>query len=341
MRSIYTIRYHEINTFQKDLGLTVNPKVSSEIMNRIFRYPEKPFEFKGHISSKLIITIKKRFHFNKNPLVKIQTSNDGTKKFLTEVAPLKTVESVLIPFKKNYSLCVSSQIGCAMNCSFCHTAKQGLQGQLNIEDIINQYIHALLNREEDKPITTIVFMGQGEPLHNFEVVKEAINILSEPQGISIARGKITVSTSGFLPGIERFNELGGVNFALSLHSIDTDIRTKLIPINKKYPLSVIDEEIQKIKLKEKQFIEYEYMLIKDLNDSTQDANKLADFVKGKKAIVNIIPYNEFFSSQYQTPEKKQIQLFMDELVKNKIRTMLRGTKGDDIMAACGQLNSSI
>ncbi len=341
MRSIYTIKYDEINSLQQELGLKLNPKVSSEIMNRIYRYPEKPFEFKAHISSKLIKRIKEQFHFTKSPLVKKTVSSDGTQKFLTEVASHKTIESVLISFKNNYSLCVSSQIGCAMNCSFCHTAKQGLQGQLKVEDIIYQYIHAHLNRQRDIPITTIVFMGQGEPLHNFDVIKDAIDILCEPQGISIGRGKVTVSTSGYLPGIERFHELGGVNFALSLHSVNNDVRSMLIPLNKKYPLQKIDQFIQTLNLKEKQFIEYEYMLIKGLNDSINDAKQLASFVQGKKAIVNIIPYNEFFNSQYQTPEKKQTQLFIDELVKNKIRTMLRGTKGDDIMAACGQLNSSI
>ncbi len=339
MKSIYGLGTQQFLKIQADFGLKPNINNISEIMNNIFRYPQKAFEFKPHISQKFIQHLKTNYNHNLPKIIKEQIATDGTKKFLLEVSKGTAVETVLLPFKKNYTLCVSSQIGCAMNCSFCHTATQGLKGHLTHEQIITQYMLALSRKNDSRPITNIVFMGQGEPLHNFENLKMAIDVLSDPNGISISRQKITVSTSGYLPGIERFNELNGVNFALSLHSTNESIRSELIPINKKYPLKKIDPVIQNIKLEEKQFIEYEYLLIQDLNDSENDAKNLASFIKGKKAILNIIPYNEFVGSPYKRPLKPTQDKFISIMVEHGIRTMLRGTKGDEIMAACGQLKS--
>lgn len=340
MRSIYTLSFQDLKDIQESLGLVYRPKVSSEVLNLIYRYPNKEFKFKGHISNKITHYLKENYSFSLPKVMKESTSEDGTQKFLIEIRPGKTIECVLIPFKKNYTLCISSQIGCAMNCSFCHTAKQGLQGQLELKDFIHQYIIAKKAARLEKPIRNLVFMGQGEPLHNFENIKSAIQLFSEPEGISIGRSKMTVSTSGYLPGIERFDELGGVNFALSLHAVDPAIRTRLIPINRKYPLDIIDEKINNITLKEKQYIEYEYLLIGDLNDQEKHAKDLSDFVKNKKAIVNLIPFNEFPGSPYKRPSKDSVNKFKEYLVANGVRTMLRTTRGEEIMAACGQLNTN-
>ena len=339
MKSVYCLTTDNLLEIQRTLGIKENLKIASEILNLLYRYPNKDFSFKSHIPPKLVTYITDNYSFELPKIWNKQIATDGTLKFLVGRNLKESVECVLLPFRKSFTLCVSSQVGCAMNCSFCHTATQGLQGNLKAQDIIAQYMIAKKELQDSRPITNMVFMGQGEPLHNFNEVKQAIGILTDPNGISMGRQKITVSTSGFLPGIKRFNELGGVNFALSLHSIDPVIRSQLIPINKKYSLDEVENEIKNIKLRPKQFIEYEYLLIDKLNDSPTDAQKLAKFLEGKNAILNIIPYNEFEGSPYKKPTMESQNNFVQVMVSNKIRTMLRGTKGDNIMAACGQLKS--
>ncbi len=338
--SIYSVTTDELNKLYTSLGHKRNDKNISEVLNLIYRYPWKEFSFGTHIPKLFIKKLKQEYSWDKPKVRKALTAADKTTKFLIEYSPNKIVEAVLIPFRKSFSLCVSSQVGCAMNCSFCHTATQGLTGNLRAEEIIQQYILAKeFAKEDSRPIRNLVFMGQGEPLHNFENIKKTLNILTDTNGISLSAQKITLSTSGYLPGLKRFHELKGINLALSLHSVDMNIRSQLIPLNKRYPLPIIQEAINHIPLRPKQYVEYEYLLINKLNDSIQDAQNLAQYLKDKKAIVNLIPYNEFPGTLYQKSSLEVIKTFADILINNKIRTMIRTTKGDDILAACGQLKS--
>ncbi len=273
----------------------------------------------------------------------ISKADDHTIKFLLELIDGELIETVLIPFNKKYSICLSTQVGCGMNCSFCFTGKMGLKRNLLAEEIIGQYMVGFNYLRENihplSPEPNIVFMGQGEPLHNFENVKKAISIFLDKDGLSLSNKKITLSTAGYLPGLEKFQELYSVNLAISLHSAKNEIRNELIPINQKYSLEKIMNVLEHIPLQKKQFINFEYLLIKDLNDSEADAELLAELIGAKKIIVNLIPFNPIPGSNYQRPEKKTVEDFKKTLVNNKIHTMIRTTKGEEILAACGQLNS--
>jgi 23S rRNA (adenine2503-C2)-methyltransferase len=231
-----------------------------------------------------------------------------------------------------------------MNCSFCFTGKQGLKRNLTTSEIVGQFIKAwrwlATNRPGEERILNIVFMGQGEPLHNFDAVKKACEIFLSQHGTSIGVQKITISTAGYIPGLKRWSEeIPGVNLALSLHSPFAEKRNELIPINKKYPLDEVLAYIDKVPLNKKQFITYEYILIKDFNDSPDDAKKLGMLLTGKSAYINLIPFNEFPGARYERPESDKVEQFKAILDTFRIPTLTRGVKGDDVLAACGQLNS--
>lgn len=230
-----------------------------------------------------------------------------------------------------------------MNCKFCFTATQGFKRNLKAFEIIGQVLKAkeIIKKipGEKRDVANIVFMGQGEPLHNFDSLKEAIQILTEPSGLGLGKRGITVSTSGYLPGLERFEELGGVNLALSLHSTRDEVRSRLIPINNRYPLRKVLDKIQEISLHPRQTVEYEYLLIKDLNDSDEDALELARTLGDRTHMINIIPFNPFPGSEFQRPPPARVEEFKARLVAQGARVMVRKVKGDDILAACGQLKS--
>ena len=274
----------------------------------------------------------------------VQASEDLTVKFLFSFQDGKKVETVLIPFNQKYTVCLSSQVGCAMNCAFCYTGTQGLTRSLKTEEIVGQFLSAqiwlTLNRPEDDRILNVVFMGQGEPLHNFDSVKTAIEILISQHGLSLADHKITVSTSGYLPGLQRWkNEMPSVNIALSLHSPVDEKRSLLIPINRKYPLKDVIPLIEEFPQGKKRFVTYEYLLIHEFNDSEEDAMQTAKLLAGTKAFVNLIPFNPFPGTKWQRSTEEKVQKFHDIIKSHRIPVTIRKTKGDQILAACGQLNS--
>ena len=274
----------------------------------------------------------------------VHESKDRTVKFLFTLKDDHTIETVLIPFHNKYSICLSSQVGCAMNCSFCFTGKQGLKRNLTTSEIVGQFLQAwrwlAKNRPGEERILNIVFMGQGEPLHNFDAVKKACEIFLSKHGTSIGVQKITISTAGYIPGLKRWSrEIPGVNLALSLHSPFEEKRNELIPINKKYPLDEVLTYIDEIPLNKKQFITYEYLLIKDFNDSADDAKKLGTILAGKSAHISLIPFNSFPGSHYKRPNLDKVEKFKEVLDTFKIPTLIRSAKGNDVLAACGQLNS--
>lgn len=272
-------------------------------------------------------------------------SPDKTVKFQFELMDGARVETVLIPFQGKYTACLSSQVGCAMNCSFCFTGRQGFSRNLRAEEIVGQLVEAkrwlTLNRPDDDRVLNIVYMGQGEPLHNFDAVKRSAEIFLSQHGLSFAAHKITISTAGFLPGLKRWRaEMPDVNIALSLHAVDEEKRSRLIPINAKYPLSEILPIVDSIPQGEKRFVTYEYLLVKDFNDSAVDAEAVGRLLKGRKAYVNLIPFNPFpGGATFARPEVERVLAFKSVLDGFEIPTMIRSTKGDAILAACGQLNT--
>lgn len=282
--------------------------------------------------------------FDQPRIVHTQKSPDKTVKFLIELRDGRRVESVLIPFQKKYTLCLSSQVGCAMGCSFCFTGKQGFHRHLKTEEIIGQFLgvqHWLSeHRPDDNFISNLVYMGQGEPLHNFEAVRDSAKIFISQHGLSVADHKITVSTAGFLPGLERWKaEMPSVNVALSLHSPRSEVRSELIPLNRKYPISDILNVIREIPQGKKRFATFEYLLIDGLNDSLEDAHRTGQLLKGHKAFINLIPFNPFPGSHYKRPSMEKMKAFKQGLERYGFPVTLRTTKGDEIFAACGQLNT--
>ena len=274
----------------------------------------------------------------------IHESSDQTVKLLVKLQDGQKVESVLIPFQNKYTICISTQVGCAMKCSFCFTGTQGLKRNLKTSEIIGQFILAWnwlkTNRPDDHQLKNIVYMGQGEPLHNFDAVKKANQIFLDQHGMSLGVQKITVSTAGYLPGLKRWNEeMPGVNLALSLHSVFEEKRNALIPINQRYPLQDVMDYIDTIPLARKQYIIYEYLLIKDFNDTPKDAHATGDFLKKRMAIINLIPFNPFPGSEYQRPLDSSILEFQKIIGTYNLPALIRTTKGEDILAACGQLNT--
>ncbi len=276
---------------------------------------------------------------------RVELSADKTVKFLFKLHDGGRVETVLIPFRGKYTICLSSQVGCAMNCAFCFTGKQGFKRHLGAEEIVGQLVEAKRwlseNRPDDHRILNIVYMGQGEPLHNFDNVKRSAEIFLSRHGLSFADYKITISTAGYLPGLERWQkEMPTVNIALSLHATDRERRNELVPINKKFDFEKVIELADAIPRGDRRFVTYEYVMIDGFNDSDHDARALGRMLKGRKAFINLIPFNPFPGAVYRRSPDGRIAQFKNVLDGFHIPTTIRTTKGDEILAACGQLNSS-
>jgi 23S rRNA (adenine2503-C2)-methyltransferase len=270
-------------------------------------------------------------------------SKDGTRKFLVRLHDAQTVETVAIAAPNRLTLCISSQVGCAIGCTFCHTGTQGLKRHLSTGEIVGQFVTVLKwlkdNGHESEKLTNIVYMGQGEPLHNYDNVQASAELFLEPIGLGIGQRRITLSTSGLVPAIQKLSSFPPVNIAISLHSARNEQRTELMPINKVYDLERLFAAIKMIPLKAHRRITYEYLLIDGLNDTAQDIEAIANLLTLKESKINLIPFNEYPESKYKRPSKNRIMWFMDQLLKRGFVCTVRATRGDDILAACGQLKS--
>lgn len=341
MSAFYSYTYQNLQDLFKSQGL--KPQEARLLYN--WHYKKKkitPCNLFGLSKNTQEFTKTLDFHLPK--IEETLLSSDKTVKFRMSLNDGSSVETVLIPFNKKYSICLSSQVGCAMRCAFCFTGTQGLTRHLKTEEIIGQLMAAQFwlneNRPTDNRISNVVFMGQGEPLHNFDSVRDAVLIMISQFGLSMADHKITVSTSGYLPGLERWkNEMPTVNIALSLHSLNDEKRSQIIPLNKKYPVNDIIPLVESFPEGKKRFVTYEYLLIADFNDSVAEAEELAGKMKNTKAFINLIPFNPFPGTQFKRPSDQRIQAFFDVIQGQGVPVTMRTTKGDEILAACGQLNT--
>ena len=337
MESLFKLNFNDLESILEKNGF--NPGLASNLFDHFYKF--KPTN-KENLPSDFFDKLKSFLSIELPKIVTTQKAEDGTIKFLIEFADGKRVESVLIPFHKKYTVCLSSQVGCAMNCSFCFTGTQGLSRNLKFHEIIVQYFIAFSHAKSLDPLCpapNIVFMGQGEPLHNFDEVKKAIEFFLDKKAFNLGPRQITVSSAGYLPGLNRFNELFGVNLAISFHSPKNEVRNQLIPINQKYPIEELVKALKTIPIKKRQYITFEYLLIDELNDTNEDAAMLAHALSELNPIINIIPFNPFPGSKYKRPTTTKVEQFKNFLVENRLRTMIRTTKGDEILAACGQLNT--
>ncbi len=267
-------------------------------------------------------------------------STDGTQKFLFDVGGGENVETVLIPSEDRMTLCVSSEIGCNMACKFCFTGKQKLKRRLTMAEIMGQYLGACeALKGTDVRITNIVFMGMGEPLDNPEGVFGAIENLHSPSGCNLSRKKITVSTSGIVPLMPLIAK-SGTRLAVSLNAVNDEVRDHIMPINKKWPIAELLKACKQYADETGDKVTFEYVLLKGVTDSLQDARDLFRLTKSIPCKINIIPFNEHPGSGFERPEEKQIVAFQNELMNLGAHVLRRKTMGRDIFAACGQLRSA-
>ena len=270
--------------------------------------------------------------------IKRQISSDGTEKFLFALEDDHRIESVLIPEEERLTLCISTQVGCGMGCTFCLTGKGGLIRNLKSSEIINQFLTIQKNLSGDKWITNIVFMGMGEPLANYKNTIKAIEILTHPHGIAFSARKITLSTSGLIPQIKRLGESGlNINLAISLNASADEQRCMIMPINNRYPLPKLLDACKKYPLKKRRMLSFEYVLIKGLNDSPEDAVRVTKLLRGIRCKINLLPFNEFPGSQYKKPSEESVLKFQEVLLNHHFSVFIRKSRGADILAACGQL----
>ena len=261
-------------------------------------------------------------------------------KWLLRVGNGDLVEMVLIPEKGRNTLCVSSQIGCVLDCSFCSTGKQGFNGDLTSADIVGQMVLAnqmLANREES--VTNVVLMGMGEPLLNFDAVIAATNVMKDDHAFGLSKRRVTISTAGVVPAIDKLRETTDVALAISLHAPNDELRNELVPINRKYPIEDLMRACKAYvdALGPARKLVIEYTLMRGVNDQPEHAKALAALLKPLRCKVNLIPFNPFPGSGYERPHRKDIEHFQTVMIRSGFTTMLRTTRGEDIDAACGQL----
>jgi 23S rRNA (adenine2503-C2)-methyltransferase len=280
-------------------------------------------------------------------IVLSKQSPDGTSKWLLKLSCGNCIETVYIPEAKRGTLCVSSQVGCALNCSFCSTAKQGFNRNLSTGEIIAQVWVAVrqLSKQQgahDKHVTNVVMMGMGEPLLNFDAVVAAMDLMLDDRAYGLSKRRVTLSTSGVVPQMLQLREHSPVALAVSLHAPNDALRNELVPINKKYPLA----ELMKVcasyfKDEPRRVVTFEYVMLRDVNDSKEHAAELIKLLRNVPAKVNLIPFNPFPMTQYECSTPERILAFRDQLMAKKIHTTIRKTRGDKIDAACGQLAGEV
>ena len=265
-----------------------------------------------------------------------QPALDGTRKWLIELADGQRIETVYIPDDGRSTICVSSQVGCALDCSFCSTAQQGFNRNLSVAEIIGQVWIA--SRELGAPPSNIVMMGMGEPLANFDAVVTAMNIMQDDLAYMVSKYRVTISTSGIVPALNKLKELCDISLAVSLHAPDNALRDELVPINKKYPLEELIPACREfVRGDKRRKVTWEYVMLDDVNDSLTHAKALIRLLEGTPSKVNLIPFNPFPGTSYRVSPPDRVEAFRQRLKRSGIIATTRKTRGDDIDAACGQL----
>ncbi|EGV35529.1 dual-specificity RNA methyltransferase RlmN [Neisseria weaveri] len=279
-------------------------------------------------------------------LMTSQISSDGTRKWLLDVGTGNGVETVFIPEAERGTLCISSQVGCALECTFCSTGRQGFNRNLTAAEIIGQLWWANkamgVTPKNERVISNVVMMGMGEPLANFDNVVTALSIMLDDHGYGLSRRRVTVSTSGMVPQMDRLKEVMPVALAVSLHASNDEVRDEIVPLNKKYPLRELMAACQRYLVKApRDFITFEYVMLDGVNDKPQHAYELIELVKDVPCKFNLIPFNPFPNSGYERSSNENIRIFRDILQQAGLVVTVRKTRGDDIDAACGQLAGQV
>lgn len=320
---------------------------ANQISHWLYWHGLQDFEEMTNLSKPLRAELADTFVLDRPEIVSDQLSEDGTRKWVLRFGPGAEAETVYIPEEDRGTLCISSQVGCTLNCRFCHTGTQKLVRNLTAKEIISQVLVARdclgewPTPNDNRKITNLVMMGMGEPLYNFENVRDALALASDGQGISISRRRITLSTAGVAPMINRVGTEANVMLAISLHAVRDDIRDELVPLNKKYPIDVLLNACRGFSgLSNARRITFEYVMLKGVNDSLNDARELVRLLKGIPAKINLIPFNPWPGAPYECSSWDQIDRFADIVNDAGYASPIRRPRGRDIMAACGQLKSA-
>ena len=335
------------------------PKRASMRVNQlwswIYCHGISSFDNMTNIDKSLRSKLQKIFNISRPAIEKKEISDDGTIKYLFCLEDQSKIETVFIPEEKRSTLCISSQVGCTLNCSFCHTVTQKLVRNLSSQEIVGQVIAVYddLGLWDKKKrvisshsscfeiITNIVFMGMGEPLLNYEEVKKACSILMDNKGLDFSRRRITLSTAGIVPKIKTAHEEIGCMIAVSLHATENKTRDILVPINKKWNLEQLLGSLRDdVKLRNSERVTFEYVMLDGINNTKEDAQRLVRLLQGLPSKINLIPFNNWTGSQYKRSSLDRIKAFRDIIIKSRLPSPIRKPRGEDIMAACGQLKSN-
>lgn len=340
MKSIYDLSLNDLENYLLENG--IKPFHGKQIFKWLYHRRIDSFSLMSDISKKTIEKLENEFEIAPLIIRDMQVSRDGTRKYLFEISDGALVESVLMIFDYGYSACLSSQVGCNMGCSFCASGLLKKQRDLLPSEIVRQalMIQKDLDKEE-KRLGNIVVMGTGEPFDNYDNVMKAMNIINDPNGLEIGARHISISTCGLVPMIERFShENLQYNLAISLHAPNDELRSKLMPVNKAYPLDQLMKALKGYSELNNRRLTFEYLLLKGINDRPEHADQIAKLLRDMNAYINLIPYNPVSEKDFETSSDENALRFYDLLKKRNIAVTLRQKKGDDIDAACGQLRAN-
>ena len=336
----------EIGTPEKQANMRVG-----QIWQWIYEKGIRDFGKMTNLAKPYRDSLQKNFLISVPKIISKNISKDGTRKYLMRIDGGHEIETVYIPEENRGTLCISSQVGCTLTCSFCHTGTQKLVRNLTSSEIVGQILVARddlgewpaqgIPKTEPRLLSNVVLMGMGEPLYNFDNVRDAMKIAMDPEGIALSRRRITLSTSGVVPEIAKTAEEIGCQLAISFHATTDEIRDKLVPINKKWNISNLLETLKNYpKVSNSERITFEYVMLKNINDSDEDARRLVKLIKGIPAKINLIPFNEWPGSPFERSDWKQIESFAEIIYRAGYASPIRTPRGEDIMAACGQLKSA-
>jgi len=313
---------------------------ADQIWRWIYRDQVDRFDAMSNLSKQLRADLGESFSIGRLALEACETAVDGARKFLFRLDDGRRIESVLIPERNHATLCLSSQVGCAQNCRFCFTASGGWERNLTLGEILAQVRDIRKGLSAPEKLTNIVFMGMGEPLANFRNVVDAIHLLTDNKaGFGFSRRKITVSTAGLVPRMEALGRETDVSLAVSLNAADNITRSRLMPINRRYPIETLLEACRRYPLRPHRRITFEYILMEGVNDRLDDARRLAALLRPLRAKINLIPFNEHEGCRFRRPPEGVIDAFQQVLVDQGYTAIIRHSKGRDISAACGQLKA--
>lgn len=336
MENIYNYSLEQLTNYFASINQ--KPFRAKQVFSWLYQKEAGSFDEMSNLSKELREQLKEHFTFDILKIVEKQESKDGTIKYLFEMLDGSLIETVLMIHDYGKSLCVTSQVGCNMKCSFCASGLLRKQRDLTPGEIVAQVMKVQLDTKQR--ISHVVVMGTGEPFDNYDNVMEFVRIINHPNGLAIGARHITISTCGLIPGIERYGNEGiQTNLAISLHAPNDEIRNQLMPINRRYPLDDLRQAISNYIDKTNRRVTFEYILLKDVNDRLVDARQLAHYLKGLNAYVNLIPYNSVDEHGYQPSDQETIEKFKSELLRLHIHVTLRKEHGRDIDGACGQLRA--